>query len=86
MWISLAVTCLILTFAEIVYLIKHKLKPLFFLISNVIKSVIWTVLFVLDIISTADENGRTSTAFGIALAGILLYVFPVFPDTSLTSR
>lgn len=73
-WIALCVICLILTITEIILLARHKLRPLAFLIMNVIKTAIWTALFVLDIISAVTAGGRTTSIVGIIIDAILLYV------------
>ena len=73
-WITLCVICLILTITEIILLARHKLRPLAFLIMNVIKTAIWTALFVLDIISAVTAGGRTTSIVGITIDAILLYV------------
>lgn len=80
-WITLCVICLVLTITEIILLARHKLRPLAFLITNVIKASIWTALFILDIISAVTEGGRTTSAVGIIIDTILLYVSPcsLFP-------
>ena len=72
-WITLCAICLILTITEIILLARHKLRPLPFLIMNVIKTAIWTALFILDIISAATEGGRTKSISGIVIDAILLY-------------
>jgi len=59
--------CLVLTITEIVLLARHKLKPLTFIIMNVVKSAIWTVIFVFDIISAVDNSARTTSVFGIII-------------------
>ena len=71
--------CVILTITEIILLARHKLKPLAFLVMNVIKSLLWTVLFVLDIVSTATRGGRTASVIAIIIELILVYDFD-FPD------
>jgi hypothetical protein len=78
-WISMCAICVILTITEIILLARHKLKPLAFLVMNVIKSLIWTVLFVLDIVSTATRGGRTASVIAIIIELILVYDFD-FPD------
>jgi hypothetical protein len=71
------VLLLSLTITEIVLLAKHKLKPLTFLIMNVVKSGIWTVIFVLDVISAVDNSeSRTASFLAIIIDGILVYVHP----------
>ena len=79
-WITLCVICLILTITEIILLLRHKLRPLAFLIMNVVKSAIWTVLFVMDIVSAVDDGDRTTSFLGVIIEAILLYVFcPLLP-------
>lgn len=73
-YITLCVLCLVLTITEIILLARHKLRPLAFLVMNVIKTAIWTVLFVLDIVSAVTAGGRTTSAVGIIIDAILLYV------------
>ena len=73
-WITLCVICLILTITEIILLARHKLRPLAFLTMNVIKTAIWTALFVLDIISAVTAGGRTTSIAGMIIDTILLYV------------
>jgi hypothetical protein len=73
-WITLSVVCLVLTTTEIILLARHKLKPLAFLIINIIKSAVWTALFILDIYSAVTVGGRTISFLGLTIDGILLYV------------
>lgn len=75
-WMTLCVICLVLTITEIILLARHKLRPLAFLIMNVIKTAIWTALFILDIISAVTAGGRTTSVVGIIIDAILLYVSP----------
>lgn len=84
-YIALCAICLIITIAEIVLLVKRKLTQLKFLICNIIKSTIWTAMFIMDIIAYANANaGRRTTATGLGLDVIIMYVlmlsaFPLFP-------
>jgi hypothetical protein len=45
-----------------------------FLITNVIKSTIWTVIFIVDVISAVDSRSRTTSAIAIIIEAVLLYV------------
>ena len=80
-WITICVICLVLTITEIILLARQKLRPLAFLIMNVIKTAIWTTLFILDIVSAVTEGGRTVSVVGIIIDVILLYVSP--PPSSM---
>lgn len=53
---SVLAVLLILTITEIILLVRHKLRPAAFLIINIIKALIWTAAFVLDII-VDSKNG-----------------------------
>jgi len=83
---SIIVLCIILTITEIVLLARHKLKPLAFLIMNVVKSTIWTAIFVIDVISVVGNNSRTASAIAIIIEAVLLYVIAQdsLPPKSLT--
>lgn len=72
---AMLLICLILTITEIILLARHKLKPKTFVIFNTIKSTIWTVLFVLDIVSFVDNNSRTVSFVGLIIEAVLWYVF-----------
>lgn len=72
-WIAMLVICLVLTITEIVLLARHKLKPKTFVIMNTIKSTIWTILFVLDVISSVDRNSRTTSFLGLIIEALLWY-------------
>jgi len=74
-WMAIIVLCLILTITEIVLLARQKLKPLTFLIMNVVKSTIWTVIFVFDVISAVDNSSRTASAIAIIIEAVLLLCF-----------
>ena len=78
-YIAMCILCLALTITEIVLLARHKLRPLAFLIINVVKSAIWTGLFVLDIISAVTAGGRTTSVVGIIIDSLLLYVSFLLP-------
>jgi hypothetical protein len=78
-WITLCAICLILTITEIILLARHKLRPLAFLVMNVIKCAIWTALFILDIISAVSVGGRTTSIAGIIIDAILLYALHLHP-------
>ncbi|KAE8444312.1 hypothetical protein EG329_000622 [Mollisiaceae sp. DMI_Dod_QoI] len=67
--------CLILTITEIVLLARHKLKPKTFVILNTLKSTIWTVIFILDIVSFVDNNSRTVSFGGLIIEGVLWLCF-----------
>jgi len=74
-WMSVIVICLILTITEIVLLARHKLKPLAFVIMNVVKSTIWTIIFIFDVISAVDNRSRTASAISIIIEAVLLLCF-----------
>jgi len=74
-WISICVLCLVLTITEIILLARHKLKPLTFIIMNVIKTGIWTALFVLDVISAIETSARGTSIGRVITSAILLYVY-----------
>lgn len=75
-WIALISTCLILTITEIVLLARKSLKPLTFLITNILKSAIWAVLFVIDIISAVNTStSRTASIVAILIEAALLLSF-----------
>ena len=78
-WMTLCVVCLVLTITEIILLARHKLRPLAFLTMNVVKSAVWTVLFILDILSTVDAAGRTTSVLGIIIDTILAYASLPYP-------
>jgi hypothetical protein len=54
--------CLVLDLICIVKRIRHTLTPRYFLISNVIQTTIWTVLFILSMI-----GARTGATIGIGV-------------------
>ena len=71
--------CLILTITEIVLLARHKLQPLTFLITNVIKSIIWVLLFILEVVTVVDNHKpRTASAVAIIIEAVLLYVLHTY--------
>ncbi|KAF4632775.1 hypothetical protein G7Y89_g5340 [Cudoniella acicularis] len=74
-WIGICSACVVLTVVEIILLARHSLKPLRFVIMNSIKTAIWMVLFVLDIISATTKGGRTTSFLGLAIDAILLLCF-----------
>ncbi|KAH6706240.1 hypothetical protein BKA61DRAFT_492515 [Leptodontidium sp. MPI-SDFR-AT-0119] len=75
-WIALISSCLILTITEIVLLARKSLKPLTFLITNILKSAIWAVLFVIDIISAVNTStSRTVSVVAILIEAALLLSF-----------
>ncbi|PVH74037.1 hypothetical protein DL98DRAFT_40463 [Cadophora sp. DSE1049] len=75
-WIALISACLILTITEIVLLARKSLKPLTFLITNILKSAIWAVLFVIDIISAVNTStSRTASVVAILIEAALLLSF-----------
>jgi hypothetical protein len=83
--VGVLVICLILTITEIILLARHKLKPSTFIVINVFKSAVWTVIFVYDVISVVDNtSSRTATAVSLVIEVILLYVtfFPKCPFSS----
>ena len=50
-----------MTIVEIVFLTRHKLTPLQFLIHNVIKSTIWAGLFIVDMVAWGKSTERAQT-------------------------
>ena len=73
-WLAVLVVCLAMTVAEIILLARHKLKPLTFVVMNTIKTTIWTILFVIDIISVVRyDNGRAASALSLIIEAVLLY-------------
>jgi hypothetical protein len=74
-WMVLCVICLVLTITEIILLARHKLRPLAFLVMNIIKTAIWTPLFGLDVFSAIRAGERTATVVAILIEAVLLYVF-----------
>ncbi|KAL3420242.1 hypothetical protein PVAG01_08741 [Phlyctema vagabunda] len=87
-WISLAALCMILTITEIVLFATDRLRPTFFLISNIIKSTIWIGLFILDVISWSSTGGRTVSIVSIIIDVILLLSFlgPLMYSSGLCHR
>jgi hypothetical protein len=71
-YLGILSVCFLLTIAEIVQLARHKLKPLFFLITNVIKSAIWTALFLLDIIAAVRRTESRKYGAGVWIVSVLL--------------
>ncbi|KAH8667400.1 hypothetical protein BGZ60DRAFT_431641 [Tricladium varicosporioides] len=76
-WITLCVFCVILTIVEIILLARRSLKPIVFLIMNVTKSGIWTVILILDIVSAVTVGGRTTSILGVLIDAILYLSFLV---------
>ncbi|KAL2065740.1 hypothetical protein VTL71DRAFT_3410 [Oculimacula yallundae] len=75
-WIALIAACLILTITEIVLLARKKLKPLTFLITNILKSAFWGALFIIDIISAVNSSSsRTASAVALLIEAALLLSF-----------
>ncbi|KAN0110570.1 hypothetical protein V8E51_006957 [Hyaloscypha variabilis] len=75
-WLGILCVCLILTIAEVILFARLKLKPLHFLITNVIKSTIWLALFVLEIVSVVDiHQYHTASVPAIIIEGALLLCF-----------
>jgi len=73
-YIGIISLCVILTITEIVQLVRHRLKPLFFLITNVIKTAIWTSLFILDIIAVIRQaNNRRYGTGGLVVSALLVF-------------
>lgn len=70
-YITVCAICLILTVTEIILLARHKLKPMAFVIMNVVKSAVFTALLVLDIISLVSVR-TTSPVSNIPIDAILL--------------
>ncbi|TVY21591.1 hypothetical protein LARI1_G000159 [Lachnellula arida] len=73
-YITVCAICLVLTITEIILLARHKLKPKAFVIMNVIKSVVFTVVLVLDIISLVSVR-TTSLVGSIPIDGVLFLSF-----------
>lgn len=73
-YIGVISICLILTIAEIILLARRRLKPATFLIMNVIKTTVWTGLFILNILSYASRRAYRSEAVGLGVSALLLYV------------
>ncbi|KAK6580574.1 hypothetical protein PZA11_006810 [Diplocarpon coronariae] len=70
-WLSLISTCLILTTTEITLLARKRLKPLPFLITNILESTIRAVLFVIEIVSAVDApSSRTASALAIMIEAL----------------
>ncbi|WYZ40960.1 hypothetical protein EsH8_IV_001301 [Colletotrichum jinshuiense] len=77
--VAIITCCLILDIVCIVKRSRRTLSPLFFLISNVLQSLVWTVLFILAIIGG-------SSAFGFIIAivvyasffGLLIYASVIY--------
>jgi len=68
--ISVSVFCLILTILEIIFLTRRKLTPLKFIIVSVIKSLIWTAVVIVDIVTAA----KTSAGEPGFIGGIIVEV------------
>ncbi|KAH8601918.1 hypothetical protein B0O99DRAFT_607738 [Bisporella sp. PMI_857] len=73
--IALGLICLILTITEIILLARRKLKPKTFVIFNAIKSIIWTGLFIWDIVVVVKNDRRRYVALGLVVEAILLLAF-----------
>ncbi|TVY56152.1 hypothetical protein LCER1_G002574 [Lachnellula cervina] len=73
-YITVCAICLILTVTEIILLARHKLKPMAFVIMNVVKSAVFTALLVLDIISLVSVR-TTSPVSNIPIDAILFLSF-----------
>lgn len=74
-YIGVIGVCLILTITEIILLARHKLKPLAFLIMNIVKTAIMTVLFVFQIISYIYRGTYRNSAIGLGVSTLLLLSF-----------
>jgi hypothetical protein len=80
--------CLILTITEVVMILRRKLHPLAFVIMNVLKSALWTALFVLDFVVSSRQLYHRSAIVGRVIDVILMYVsfLPLNPPhTALTT-
>ncbi|TVY36557.1 hypothetical protein LSUB1_G005831 [Lachnellula subtilissima] len=75
-YITVCALCLVLTIIEIILLARHKLKPRAFVIMNVIKSAVFTVLLVLDIISLVSVR-TTSLVGSLPIDGVLFLSFSI---------
>ena len=84
-WIAVSTLCLIITISEIIFLAIHKLKPLFFVIVNSLKTGVWTAAFVTSMLSVSKDDPKLSkgvTVGGnvIVLLVILLIFLPGYAD------
>lgn len=75
------VVSLVLTIAEIVQVGRRKLTPVFYLISNTLKAVVWTGLTIASIVLTQRQDDyRSGTRTGITIVvTIILLCFFILP-------
>lgn len=68
-------SCLVLTIVEIILLARHKLRPRAFLIMNSVKTVIWTGMWLYDVIGTATQKyvAVNTTVLVILISAVLWY-------------
>lgn len=84
--LSFCCASLLLDVIEIILFIAHRLKPLFYLISQVIKTTLWLVLFIIALVALVRDTGRygrnavLSVGITTAIFGVILYALP-FPTT-----
>lgn len=71
-WIGLSGLCFLMTILEIIFLTRHKLTPLKFLIHNVIKSTIWAGLFIVDVVGWARSTGRAQTIGALVVEFVIV--------------
>lgn len=77
-------TCLLFDLVEIILFVTGRLKPRFYLISQVIKTTLWLVIFIIAMVGVAQYVSiyHTSTilplTISIVIFSIILYA-PVFP-------
>jgi len=79
--LSFCCTCLLFDIVEIILFATGRLKPLFYLISQVIKTTLWLVLFIIAMVGVAHYASidNTSTiSITVVIFSIILYA-PVFP-------
>ncbi|CZT01875.1 hypothetical protein WAI453_007907 [Rhynchosporium graminicola] len=76
-WIALISSCLILTVTEIVLLARKSLKPVTFLITNMLKSAFWGVLFIIDIVAVvkSSSGSRVTDTVSLLIEAALLLSF-----------
>lgn len=96
--IGLLAFCLILDFVAIVMFSFHSLKPLVFLIFNVIQTGTWIALFVLDLIGALEDDDDSSSIYKnyggwivsiVTLAvfiGLLIYASVVYHHSRIAAR
>jgi len=84
--LSFSCTLLLFDLIEIILFSAGKLKPLFYLISQVIKTTLWLVLFIIDMVAQATAAALyregPAIAIGIAILVVILYAPPSCPQQS----